>query len=222
MIIQRQVLYYCHDSVTFRRTSGRWKDIRKNKTRIIQAVYEKKSLRILSCMWQLCCSEAVKKEYSCSTGLISSSENNGNCSPRHSLIVHFLKSKKEISIYNYVIVECFKKWTKTVAHSDQEGSTVVKAFVDTLICHFGGPLQIHLDQDRNCSSNCTKKCAIFFKLIKQGPRATNVLSPIQRSFSTQMWEFSQIPCVWHKKVCHENRVLLKLRKVSSFSHIWDC
>lgn len=54
--------------------------------------------------------------------------------------------------YVLVMVDCFTKWTEAVALPDQEATTIARAFVDTIVCHFGAPLQIHSDQGRNFES----------------------------------------------------------------------
>lgn len=68
--------------------------------------------------------------------------------------------------YVLVMVDCFTKWTEAVALPDQEAKTVAKAFVDTIICHFGTPLQIHTDQGRNFESNLFKEMCDLFQIDK--------------------------------------------------------
>lgn len=69
--------------------------------------------------------------------------------------------------YVLVMVDCFTKWTEAVALPDQEATTIARAFVDTIVCHFGAPLQIHSDQGRILNLNSSRKCAVFFKFRKQ-------------------------------------------------------
>lgn len=86
--------------------------------------------------------------------------------------------------YVLVMVDCFTKWTEAVALPDQEATTIARAFVDTIVCHFGAPLQIHSDQGRNFESKLFQEMCSLFQIQKT--RTTSKLS------STIKWECRKI------------------------------
>jgi hypothetical protein len=64
-------------------------------------------------------------------------------------ILRPLSFTKNSNKYVIVMVDCFSKWTEAVGLPDQDSNTIARAVVDTIICRFGTPLQIHSDQGRN-------------------------------------------------------------------------
>jgi hypothetical protein len=54
--------------------------------------------------------------------------------------------------YILVIMDCFTKWTESIAIPDQEAKTVAQALLNNFISRFGSPLQLYTDQGRNFES----------------------------------------------------------------------
>ena len=50
--------------------------------------------------------------------------------------------------YVLVMVDCFSRWTEACPLSDKTALSVVDAFFQHIICRFGMPSVIHLDQGR--------------------------------------------------------------------------
>lgn len=80
-------------------------------------------------------------------------------------------TKKE-NKYILVMVDCFSNWTEAVALPDQEASTVAKAFVDTIICHFEPLCKFIQTRVEISNQICSKKFVIFFQIDKTEPLAT--------------------------------------------------
>jgi hypothetical protein len=52
-----------------------------------------------------------------------------------------------------VVADYFTKWTEAYAIPNQEADTVAKVFVESFVCHYGVPAEIHTDQGRNFQSS---------------------------------------------------------------------
>ena len=77
-----------------------------------------------------------------------------------------LPKSKSGNKYILTMCDCFTKWIEAVPLSDQEANTITRAFVDTFICRYGTPLQLHSDRGTNFESNVFKNMCNFFQIDK--------------------------------------------------------
>lgn len=162
VIMQQQVLHYYHDIPS----AG---DLGAEKTlgRIKQGFYWPSMKETVSEYCHSCDNCAARKQSKKKNHAPLGSYHVGETMERVALdILGPLPLTKKGNKYILVMVDCFSKWTEAVALPDQEASTVAKAFVDTIICHFGTPLQIHTDQGRNFESNLFKEMCNLFQIDK--------------------------------------------------------
>ena len=54
-------------------------------------------------------------------------------------------------------MDYFTKWPEAYLIPNQEAISVAEALVQTFICHFGVPLEIHSDQEATLSLRCFRK-----------------------------------------------------------------
>lgn len=61
-----------------------------------------------------------------------------------------------------VIMDMFTKWTEAVAIPSQDSTIVANALIDSFICRFGTPLQLHTDRGTNFESELFRKmCSLL-------------------------------------------------------------
>jgi transposase InsO family protein len=65
-----------------------------------------------------------------------------------------------------VMMDCFTKWTESVAIPNQEAATVADAFVNNFVSRFGTPLQLYTDQGRNFESNLFQEVCVLLDIDK--------------------------------------------------------
>ena len=80
-------------------------------------------------------------------------------------LVHSQSPSPETNI-SLPMCDCFTKWIEAVPLSDQEANTITRAFVDTFICRYGTPLQLHSDRGTNFESNVFRNMCNFFQIDK--------------------------------------------------------
>ena len=56
-----------------------------------------------------------------------------------------------------VMVDYFTKWAEAIPTANQEAATVAKVLVETMVCRFGAPGNLHSDQGRNFQSRLFKE-----------------------------------------------------------------
>lgn len=162
VIMQQQVLHYYHDI-----PSAGHLGAEKTLGRIKQGFYWPSMKETVSEYCHSCDNCAARKQSKKKNHAPLGSYHVGETMERVALdILGPLPLTKKGNKYILVMVDCFSKWTEAVALPDQEASTVAKAFVDTIICHFGTPLQIHTDQGRNFESNLFKEMCNLFQIDK--------------------------------------------------------
>lgn len=160
--MQQQVLHYYHDI-----PSAGHLGAEKTLGRIKQGFYWPSMKETVSEYCHSCDNCAARKQSKKKNHAPLGSYHVGETMERVALdILGPLPLTKKGNKYILVMVDCFSKWTEAVALPDQEASTVAKAFVDTIICHFGAPLQIHTDQGRNFESNLFKEMCNLFQIDK--------------------------------------------------------
>jgi len=102
-----------------------------------------------------------------------------------------LPKSKDGNSYVLVICDCFTRWIEAIPFPNQEAETVVRAFVDQYISHFGVPLQIHSDRGTNLTSKlfadmCDLLQLQHTKSTPQHPQSNGNVERFNRTLATML------------------------------------